>query len=301
MTSIPAYAWLVLGGALQVLGFGKWIVPLAAWLAPVFLLHFTRETQTLGGVLWVWLALFVALSVSTHDVIPIPGAAYFGVVAAISATMALPFLADRLLAPYLPGFLSTLVFPIAWVALEFLASRLNPLGTWGGLGYTQHGNLPLIQLASVAGIWGIGFLIAWFASVVNWAWDRQFDWDSIQSGILLYAAVWSLVMLTGGARLAFSPEAPAVRIAGIGWPRRIIEASEFLRVLVPDFTATERQQVRGKFVRVQDSFFERSRREVQAGARIVVWPEGNLMVLKEDEVAFLERARRFTREHDIFC
>ena len=300
MATVSSYAWLLLGGALQVFGFGKWIVPLAAWLAPVFLLHFTRGAHPIGGVLWVWLALCVVLSVSNRDVIPLPGAAFFGVVVAMAATMALPFLADRLLAQHLPGLLSTLLFPVAWIALEFLGTRLNPYGTWGVLGYTQHGNLPLMQLASVTGIWGIGFLIAWFASVVNWAWDRQFDWGAIQNGILLYAAAWSLVMLAGGVRLAFAPEAPTVRVAGIGWPKGIIEPSEFMWVLAPDFTAAERKQVREKFGRLHDWFFERSRREVQAGAKIVVWPEGNLMVLKEDEGAVLERARRFAREHDIF-
>ena len=172
-------------------------------------------------------------------------------------------------------------------------------GTWGALGYTQHGNLPLMQLASVTGIWGIGFLIAWFAAVVNWAWNRQFDWGAIQSGILLYAAVWGLVMLAGGARLAFASEASTVRIAGIGWPQGIIEPSEFMRVIAPDFTATEREQVREKFVRVQDSFFERCRREVQAGAKIVVWPEANLMVAQVPVAAGLHTV--YARIGDLFA
>lgn len=300
VTTALSFIWLLLGGVLQVFGFGKWIVSLTAWLAPVFLLHFTRGAQPITGALLVWLSLFIALSVANRDVIPLPGAAFFGVVAVMAVTMALPFLADRLLAPRLSSFLSTIVFPVTWIALEFLAARLNPYGTWGALGYTQHGNLPLMQLASVTGIWGIGFLVTWFASVVNWAWDRQFDWGAIQNGVLLYAAVWSLVMLAGGARLALAPEAATVRIAGIGWPKGIIEPSEFMRVVAPDFTATEREQIREKFRRLQDSFFERSRREVQAGAKIVVWPEGNLMVLKEDEMPFLERARQFAREHGIF-
>jgi apolipoprotein N-acyltransferase len=300
MTTTSAYTWLLLGGVLQVFGFGKWIVPLAAWLALVFLLHFTRGTQPFNGVLGIWLALFVALSIGNRDVIPLPGAAFLGVVAAMATAMTLPFMADRLLTPHLSSFFSTLIFPAAWITFEFLAARLNPYGSWGALGYTQYGNLPLMQLVSVTGIWGIGFLIAWFAAVVNWAWDRQFDWGTIHSGVLLYVALCGLILLAGWVRLAFSPEVSTVRIAGIGWPQGIIEPSEFLRVVAPDFTAAERKQVREKFTRLHDSFFERSRHEVQAGAKIVVWPEANLMVLKEDEGAFLDRARRFAREYDIF-
>lgn len=300
MTISLSFVWLLLGGMFQVFGIGKWIVPLAAWLAPLFLLHFTRAAPPAAGFIWVWLVLFIALSISNRDVIPVPGLAFFGVTALVSVTMALAFLADRILVPHLSGFLSTLVFPVAWIALEFLASRLNPYGTWGALGYSQHGNLPLMQLASVTGIWGIGFLIAWFAAVVNWTWDRQFDWGAIQCGVLLYAAVWCLVMLAGGARLAFALKSATVRVAGIGWPRGIIEPSEFLRIVAPDLTAGEREQIREKFGRLHDSFFERSLLEAQAGAKIIVWPEGNLMVLKDEEGAFLERVQGFARQNGIF-
>lgn len=300
MTPLPSFLWLILGGALQVFGFGKWIVPLAAWLAPIFLLHFTREATPVAGVLGVWLALFIAVSASNREVIPVPGAGFFGVAAAMTATMTLPFLADRLLSPQLPGFLSPLAFPLAWIALEFLAARMNPFGNWGALGYTQRGNLPLMQLASVTGIWGISFLVTWCAALVNWAWDNQFDWGAVQHGVLLYAAVWCLAMLGGGVRLALASHAPTVRIAGIGWPKGIIEADEFLRILAPDLTAIERERIRDKFGALQDSFFDRSRREAQAGARIVVWPEANLMVLKEDEARFLERAQQFARDNGVF-
>ena len=107
-------------------------------------------------------------------------------------------------------------------------------------------------------------------------------------------------MLAGGARLVLAPHANTVRVAGIGWPKGVIEPDEFLRILAPDLTAAERNQIREKFGRIQDSFFERSRSEVQAGAKIVVWPEANLMVLKEDEADFLQRTRGFARENDIF-
>lgn len=112
MTTLPSFAWLTLGGVLQVFGFGKWIVPLAAWLAPVFLLHFTQGAPTTGGVLSAWLVLFIAFSVSNRDVIPVPGVAFFGVAAAMAATMALPFIADRLLSPQLPGFYQRWYFPL---------------------------------------------------------------------------------------------------------------------------------------------------------------------------------------------
>jgi apolipoprotein N-acyltransferase len=301
MFTAQSFVWLALGGLLQLFGFGKRMIPAAAWLVPVFLLHFARGVDPFVGALGVWLVLWIAIAVANQDVIRVPRVAYYGVTTLIAALAMLAYLADRLLAPHLPGFTSTLVFPLAWVTIEWINSRANPMGTWGAVAYTQYGNLPLMQLASVVGIWGIGFLIAWFGSVVNWAWDNHFTWTMVQNGVLLYAGVLGLVMLWGGARIAFAASnIQTVRIAGIGWPRGIIEPAEIMRIFAPDFGAAERERVREKFIRLHDAFFERSLREAQAGAKIVVWPEANLMVFVEDEDAFLERAQRFAREHAIY-
>ncbi len=65
---------------------------------------------------------------------------------------------------------SYLYFPAAVVTIEYLMS-FPPANSWFSLAYTQYGNLPLMQLFSVTGIWGLSFLIAWFASGLNWAWE----------------------------------------------------------------------------------------------------------------------------------
>jgi apolipoprotein N-acyltransferase len=93
-------------------------------------------------------------------VIPLSGLPYFSAVAANACFyFFLPCLADRLLSPRLPLLASTLVFPLTWVSLEFLSGYLPAKGSWGDAAYTQYGNLPLMQLASVTGIFGITFLI----------------------------------------------------------------------------------------------------------------------------------------------
>jgi len=297
---LDPFLWLVLGAVLQVFGFGRWITPFAAWLTPVFLLHFAHTMPPITGTLWIWSALGLAMAISLRGVVPIPGLAYLALPVFWGLLGALPFFVDRLVAPLLHGFWVTLVFPAAWTALEFLSSRTNPYGTWGATGYTQHGVLPLMQLVSITGVWGISFLIGWFAAVVNWAWDQQFVWDSIQHGVLIFAAVASGILLLGGLRIAFAPEKQMVRIAGIGWPRGIIERDAFMRAVAPDLTDDEQEKLRSVFAQVQDSFLSRSAREAQAGSKIIVWPEANLMVFQEDETAFMERARTFVRDHRVY-
>ena len=77
-----------------------------------------------------------------------------------------------------------------------------------------------MQLAAVTGIWGITFLITWFAPVVNWAWERDFAWSQVRAGVLLYGAILAAVLLGGGARLALFPSpANLIRVAGLSAPQ----------------------------------------------------------------------------------
>lgn len=297
---LTIFSWLILAAALQLLGFGRWMTPVAPWFVPVFFLHFTHNMPLLAGMLWVWLALAVALGISLRGIVPIPGLAYLILPVMLGLFGSLPYLADKMLAPLVPGFWVTLVFPMAWTAVEFLGARWNPYGSWGAVGYTQHGVLPLMQLTSVTGVWGIGFVIAWFASVVNWCWDQQFAWNVVQHGVLIFTGVTGAIFLLGGMRIAFAPERATVRVAGIGWPKGIIEAEEFMRAVMPDMTPAEREKLNQAFMRIQESFLARSAREARAGAKIIVWPEANLIVFREDESAFIERARALAREHNVY-
>ena len=58
-----------------------------------------------------------------------------------------------------PGYIAA---PAAWVLLQFLQT-LGPYAfTWGGFAHTQADNLPIAQIASVTGPWGIDFLVCLF-------------------------------------------------------------------------------------------------------------------------------------------
>lgn len=296
MNILPPLLWLGIGGFLRLFDFGKWTIPTAAWLAPVFLLHFTRTNDPLTATIAIWLALFLATYVANRGVIPVPGIAYPIITAFIGLAFTLPYLGDRLLAARLPGLASTLVFPLAWVVVEFISARTNPFGSWGSIAYTQFGNHSLMQLASVTGIWGITFLIAWFGSTVNWIWDNQFEGEVVQTGFLAYGATWSLVILAGEARLVFSRLARTVRIAVIGWPDGILEPDKIMGVFDSQRPDREREPLRKAFRELQDYFLEESKREARAGAKIVVWPEASLMMFQEDEASFMERAKQLARE-----
>jgi len=51
----------------------------------------------------------------------------------------------------------------AWVMTEFFRSHFLTGFPWNLLGASQFKMVPLIQIASVTGVWGISFLVAWFS------------------------------------------------------------------------------------------------------------------------------------------
>jgi apolipoprotein N-acyltransferase len=64
--------------------------------------------------------------------------------------------------------------------------------------------------------------------------------------------------------------------------------------------AAQRAAVGEKLARLHEWFLENTRREARGGAQLVAWPEANLLVFKEDEAAFLERARRLAAGEHIY-
>lgn len=301
MTGGLSLVWLAVGGILRFFDFGRWTIPLAPWLAPVLLIHFARLNDPLVGAAVIWLVIALAGYFALRGVIPLPGIAYPIFVGVLAVFWTLPYLADRLLSDRLPGLASTLVFPLAWVVHEFILAKASPFATWGSVAYTQYGNRPLMQLASVTGLSGIAFLVAWFGPIVNFAWDRQFQGAPAVSALFVYGATLGIVLFAGGARLAFSRDAKTVRTAAIGWPEGLVGRDTVDSVFTPKPTEdAEQTTLRAAYLLLQDHFLAESEREARAGAKIVIWPEINLMVLRSDESAFMERARQLAREEHVY-
>jgi apolipoprotein N-acyltransferase len=206
----------------------------------------------------------------------------------------LPFIADRIVSPKLNGFWATMVFPLMFTSQEFLSMLIGAGSTWGSIAYTQYGNLPLVQIVSISGIAGLTFLIAWFASVVNYAWERNFSWQDIRKGVMLYAGIVVLVLILGGARLSlFEPESKTVRVSSV---------TSSARFPMGDQTAgiNEKTGISDSMLEERNRLFERSMQAVHAGAKIIFWQECSCRVSKEDEPAFVERGRDFARREKIY-
>jgi len=49
--------------------------------------------------------------------------------------------------------------PLSWILLEYVRAHLFGGFGWALLGYSQYLNLPIIQIADKAGVWGVSFLV----------------------------------------------------------------------------------------------------------------------------------------------
>ena len=176
-----SYLWLAIGTLLSLVSTGRWPIPLAAWLAPVFVVRFVRTQKVFRGIFLAWLATYLTTVISWWGMVSLPTPMSLIMLAIGTLTVTVPsLLADRLLAPRLKGFAATLVYPLVLTATDFLGAASSPIGSFGAWAYSQYGNLAFMQLLSLTGMWGMTFLAGWFASVVNWAWERSFDWPAVR-------------------------------------------------------------------------------------------------------------------------
>jgi apolipoprotein N-acyltransferase len=291
-----SYVWLLVATVLGLfsLSVGKWLIPVTAWLGAIFLIRFFRTQRR------AWLAyLLTAVSVGVSTAVTLP--AYMGptampIIIGSSLLGPLVLLADRLLAPRLPGFAGTLVFPLAMTTMDYLNTFTNPFGSNGAIAYSQYDNLAMLQLVSLTGMWGLSFLLSWLGSVANWAWEHEFAWPEIKRGVLLYAGLILLMVAYGEARLWFAPkDIQTVRVAGltmVDWPAEQSEMSTAFD--------TDRAAFRRMMEEWYQLYVDATIREARAGAKIISWPENAMTIAKEDVTAMIARLQELAKQEGIY-
>ncbi len=97
---------------------------------------------------------------------------------------------------------AVLFLPAFWVTVEYVNAAASPHSTWANLAYTQSDVLPLIQIASVTGIWGITFVLLLVTSTLGVLFSaspaREVKWRAaVTTGVVVAA-----VLAFGAWRLA---------------------------------------------------------------------------------------------------
>ncbi|MGC2203671.1 MAG: hypothetical protein WA633_26440, partial [Stellaceae bacterium] len=174
------WLWLVIGCLLLPFTMAQTMLPLAAWLAPIFLLRFARTfRRPTVALLLIWFAQTVGKMIALRGgwapiLWVVETLTLFCVVRGLEST--LPYVVDRLLCSRLDDKARTFVFPLALVTAEWLSTLGRELNAGGLAVYSQDDSLSLLQIFSITGMWGVIFLMGWAASTANAVWERGFAW-----------------------------------------------------------------------------------------------------------------------------
>lgn len=150
--------------------------------------------------------------------------------------------------------LAVLGFPAVMVAYEYLSSLA--FGTFGATAYTQLKNLPILQLAAVAGLWGIAFVLMLAPSMI--AAILLSPRRVRQPLAIAFVAIFACAFAYGLLRLSNTPVAPRTITVGLA-------ASDLPGNLMPDKDQDA--------MRLMDGYAEQVKLLARRGAAIVVLPE----------------------------
>jgi apolipoprotein N-acyltransferase len=100
---------------------------------------------------------------------------------------------------------SVFAFPVFFTAFEFLVLQYSRDGSAGSVAYTQSNILPIVQIASVAGILGITFFITFIPSAIAVAWHFRKQKKKFRFTARIGVIVTALVIFAGSLRLILNP------------------------------------------------------------------------------------------------
>ena len=271
-------------------------IPAAAWAAFPLLIYAFRSADKWFDALPVVLLGIISRFLTINggwDMSPALMAA-FAVLVSVPLTVSLYL--DRRLSRTLRPFLATLVFPCAYIPLDYLLTNIN-LGMTFSLAYTQSTFLPLAQSASLFGSWYVGFLVAWFAPVSVLAAERFKNRKTVLKPLAVYLAILTLMLSFGAFRLALDrPESQTVRIASVTVPHD----RDYWSITDAGTPQSEAVQNKPAMESIAEELFALSQKAADYGAKIIFWSEGNCPLYEDDYDAFLQAAKDFARENNVY-
>jgi len=159
-------------------------------------------------------------------------------------------------------------FPAAWVSYEYVRNLTTPHGTAGAMAYTQLEFLPFLQLASLAGPWGMSFVMMLFPAALALGLHLRRSQPKQAMRILCASLAGILLVLTFGAvRLALPPPPQQVKVG-------LIAADEPTNDPVASEGAETERLFRGYAAAIRSLAAQ--------GARVVVLPEKTGVVVEPD-------------------
>ena len=180
------------------------------------------------------------------------------------------------------GPFSLMAAPLVWVATELSRTLVPHIGfPWVLLGYSQANLLPIAQLASVFGVYGVSMLVAAVsAALATLAVARRDTRRFLPMGLMV--AIVLAVGLWGRARLARSEwtrEGDPIRVG-------LVQGNVDQAVKWDVAHASS----------IFDDHLRLTRQALAAGAEFVLWPESSMPFFFEEDRADSDKLRALARD-----
>lgn len=174
--------------------------------------------------------------------------------------------------------------PLVWVSAEMGRTYVLTGFPWVLLGYSQVSILPVAQLASLAGVYGVSALVSAPSAALAFAIGGR---DSVRGprrwvplGVVL--AFVALAAGWGGARLAEGA------LTGSGQPITV-------GLLQGNVDQAEKWDVT-RAAAIFDEYLRMTENAIAQGAGLVIWPESSTPFFFEEDRASAERVRALARQ-----
>ncbi|MGD0630551.1 MAG: class I SAM-dependent methyltransferase [Terracidiphilus sp.] len=168
-------AWFVAG--LFLIGF--FLNPIGNWTGPILGVWFVGTQKLRRGFVWMLAFAFVPTLLMSWRSFPLtgpePALKYLFWMLLTAVLGVLPFTFHRLTSPRLPGLISTLPLPLAAAINHALIQPPLHTGTASGSGFHT-------------------FLVFWFAAVVIWMWNHEFERSEVAIGTSLCALLLAVAV-----------------------------------------------------------------------------------------------------------
>ena len=212
-----ALALLAVATSAVLIWFGTGLFPMwpLMWIAPLPVLLFATRSSWWAAALAAFAAWAVGGLNLAHyftALLHAPLALRVEVAAAPAVMFALAVLLFRALLKRGAWWSALVSFPAAWVSYEYILNLSSPHGTSLNLSYSELNFLPVLQLVSITGPWGISFLLFLFSSAL--AIGIHLRTTAPKQALRIVSATLGVIVLVlafGVVRLA-SPAAPGQEV-----------------------------------------------------------------------------------------
>jgi apolipoprotein N-acyltransferase len=274
----PALAWVALTPLLVALlrapvrrAFGLGLVTGVIYFTGT-LYWITRVMAVYGGLAPVVAVALNALLIAYLSLFP---AIFAMVISRLSATL---------------GARSLIAAPFVWVATELGRTYIMTGFPWVLLGYSQATTLPVAQLASVFGVYGVSALVASVSAALAFAAPRAFMpiGGGRRPGFATYRPLLvSLVLVVGTASWgAARIRAGALTLHGEPVSVGLIQGN------VDQADKWDQRRAADIF----REYLDMTRRAIAEGAQVVLWPESSTPFYFEEDRPGAEEVRTIARE-----